>query len=72
MSGSSSASEPTRVSILGKDSIIIDYGLWKNFVVPDLLENVSSSTYILITDTNIGALYQSSLESAFNLHSSHL
>ncbi|KAG9803645.1 hypothetical protein KCU98_g23024, partial [Aureobasidium melanogenum] len=72
MSGSSSASEPTRVSILGKESIIIDYGLWKNFVVPDLLENVSSGTYILITDTNIGALYTPAFEAAFNEHTSKL
>ncbi|KAH0258049.1 AROM pentafunctional protein, ARO1, partial [Aureobasidium melanogenum] len=72
MSGSPSASEPTRVSILGKESIIIDYGLWKNFVVPDLLENVSSGTYILITDTNIGALYTPAFEAAFNEHTSKL
>jgi len=72
MSDSSSASAPTRVSILGQDSIIIDYGLWKNFVVPDLLENVSSGTYILITDTNIGALYTPSFEAAFKQHTSNL
>jgi pentafunctional AROM polypeptide len=72
MSGSTSASEPTRVSILGKDSIVVDYGLWNNFVVPDLLENVSSGTYILITDTNIGTLYTPAFEAAFHQHTSKL
>nr|POE53554.1 pentafunctional arom polypeptide [Quercus suber] len=45
-----------KVPILGKDSIIVDYGLWRNYVVHDLLENITSSTYVLICDTNLAKL----------------
>lgn len=72
MSGTNGTGEPTRVSILGKESIIVDYGLWKNYVAKDLVENVKSSTYVLITDTNIGPLYTSSFEQAFQSHVSKL
>ncbi|KAI1210541.1 Pentafunctional AroM protein [Annulohypoxylon truncatum] len=48
---------PTRISILGSDSIIVDHGIWRNFVPDDLLENLNSSTYILITDTNLHDRY---------------
>ncbi|KAI0914655.1 EPSP synthase-domain-containing protein [Ustulina deusta] len=58
-------SGPTRVSILGSDSIIVDHGLWRTFVTDDLLDNLSSSTYVLITDTNIRPLYVPSFESQF-------
>ncbi|KAL1297789.1 hypothetical protein AAFC00_006325 [Neodothiora populina] len=66
MSGSVATNEPTRVSILGNESIIVNYGLWKNYIAQDLLENVKSSTYVLITDTNIGPLYVSAFERSFN------
>ena len=46
-----------RVSILGKENIIVDYGLWGGFVAEDLLSTLPSSTYAIITDTNIGPLY---------------
>ena len=46
-----------RVSILGKENIIVDYGLWGDFVAEDLLSSLPSSTYAIITDTNIGPLY---------------
>ncbi|TKA70327.1 Pentafunctional AROM polypeptide [Friedmanniomyces simplex] len=46
----------TKVSILGKDSIIVDYGLWQKYVANDLLHNVTSSTYVLICDTNLAKL----------------
>jgi len=58
-------SGPTCVNILGSDSIIVDHGLWRNFVTDDLLDNLASSTYVLITDTNIHPLYVSSFESQF-------
>ena len=41
----------------GKESVIAEFGLWKNYVVNDLLTNLPSSTYVLVTDTNIGPLY---------------
>lgn len=54
-----------RVSLLGKESIIINFGLWRNFVVSDLLTNLESSTYVLITDTNLGSLYTQTFREAF-------
>ncbi|KAI1737221.1 EPSP synthase-domain-containing protein [Xylaria scruposa] len=62
---SSSSSGPTRVRILGSDSIIVDHGLWRSFVTDDLLDNLASSTYVLITDTNIHPLYVPQFESQF-------
>ncbi|KAK5175751.1 3-dehydroquinate dehydratase (3-dehydroquinase) [Saxophila tyrrhenica] len=44
------------VPILGKDSIIVDYGLWRQYVVADILRNVPSSTYVLICDSNLAKL----------------
>lgn len=54
-----------RVSLLGKESIIINFGLWRNYVASDLLDNLESSTYVLITDTNIGGLYTETFCKAF-------
>ncbi|KAK5464535.1 3-dehydroquinate dehydratase (3-dehydroquinase) [Exophiala xenobiotica] len=54
-----------RVSLLGKESIIIDFGLWRNYVASDLLTSLESSTYVLITDTNLGSLYTKSFQEAF-------
>ncbi|KAI5864175.1 Pentafunctional AroM protein [Durotheca rogersii] len=48
---------PTRISILGSDSIIVDHGIWWHFVSDDLLVNLKSSTYVLITDTNLRDRY---------------
>ncbi|KAL9004343.1 MAG: hypothetical protein Q9188_002837 [Gyalolechia gomerana] len=48
-----SSIEPTRVSILGKEDIIVGYDIWGSYIIEDLLVNVPSATYILITDTNI-------------------
>ncbi|KAL5413283.1 hypothetical protein PMIN06_009713 [Paraphaeosphaeria minitans] len=57
--------EPTKVTILGKDSIVVDYGLWQNHVAHDLVTAIPSSTYVLITDTNIGPLYIPAFEESF-------
>lgn len=65
MATANGQSSPTRLSILGKDSIVVDYGLWRNFVVNDLLTNIKSSTYVLISDTNIGSIYTPIFEEAF-------
>lgn len=56
---------PTKVSILGKEDIIVDHGLWLNYTAKDLLHNLTSSTYVLITDTNIGPLYVPAFKSCF-------
>ena len=42
--------------ILGKESIVVDYGLWQHFVVNDILRNIPSSTYVLICDANLATL----------------
>ncbi|KAJ5430777.1 Shikimate kinase [Penicillium cf. griseofulvum] len=38
-------SEPTKISILGQESIVADFGLWRNFVAKDLISGLSSTTY---------------------------
>ena len=57
--------DPTKLSILGRESIIIDYGIWGDFVARDLLESVVSSSYVLVTDTNIHDRYVPRFEAAF-------
>ncbi|KAI9792364.1 MAG: 3-dehydroquinate dehydratase (3-dehydroquinase) [Piccolia ochrophora] len=57
--------EPTTVSILGRDDIIIDFDIWGSYVAHDLLYNLPSSTYVLITDTNIAPIYVPSFEQSF-------
>lgn len=56
---------PQKISILGEDSIIAEYGLWPDFVATDLLSHVKSSTYVLITDTNLHDIYVPSFRSCF-------
>ncbi|ROT34933.1 pentafunctional AROM polypeptide [Sodiomyces alkalinus F11] len=58
-------SDPTRINILGQDSIIVDHGIWLNFVSHDLLENIKSSTYVLVTDTNLFDIYVPAFQKAF-------
>ncbi|KAI9744964.1 MAG: 3-dehydroquinate dehydratase (3-dehydroquinase) [Claussenomyces sp. TS43310] len=48
---------PTKIAILGREDIIIEFDIWQNFVAQDLLTNLKSSTYVLITDTNISEMY---------------
>lgn len=66
------SARPTKVNILGKDSIVVDYGLWQSYIAQDLLSNIPSSTYVLITDTNIGPLYTPTFERAFSSAASSL
>ena len=61
----SSAQNPTMVSILGKQSIVVDHGLFENYIAKDLLQNVKSSTFVLITDTNISPLYVPAFRKSF-------
>lgn len=39
--------------------------LWRTFVAQDLITNIPSSTYVLITDTNISPLYVPTFETSF-------
>ena len=57
--------EPTKVEILGKESIIIDYNIWGSWIAQDLLQNVPSSSYVLVTDTNIHDRYVPLFQQAF-------
>ncbi|KAL8709403.1 MAG: hypothetical protein Q9220_005786 [cf. Caloplaca sp. 1 TL-2023] len=56
---------PTKVSILGKETIVVDYNIWGSYIIDDLLTNVPSSTYVLITDTNLCKQYVPSFEESF-------
>ncbi|KAL8892387.1 MAG: hypothetical protein Q9215_000661 [Flavoplaca cf. flavocitrina] len=58
--------EPTKVSILGKENIVVDDNLWGTYIVHDLLTNVPSATYILITDTNLHDKYVPSFDTSFS------
>lgn len=58
-------SEPTKISILGRESIVADFGLWRNFVATDLVNNLPSTTYVLVTDTNLGSIYTPAFQKAF-------
>ncbi|TKA34330.1 Pentafunctional AROM polypeptide [Salinomyces thailandicus] len=43
-----------KIPILGKkEGIIVDYGLWQHYIATDILGNLSSSTYVLICDSNL-------------------
>ncbi|PGH09394.1 pentafunctional AROM polypeptide [Helicocarpus griseus UAMH5409] len=56
---------PTKISILGRESIVADFGIWRNYVAKDLLSSCPSSTYILISDTNLTPLYLADFQKAF-------
>ena len=59
----------TAIPIFGRDDILVDHGIWLNFVPLDLLENLKSSTYVLITDTNLESLYIDAFRERFqNVH----
>lgn len=57
--------EPTKISILGRESIVADFGLWRNYVAKDLINGLPSTTYVLVTDTNLGSIYTPSFQKAF-------
>ncbi|PNS21865.1 Pentafunctional AROM polypeptide [Sphaceloma murrayae] len=67
-----SSHEPTKIPILGKESIIVDYGLWQDYVAHDLLTNLPSSNYVLITDTTIGKIYAPVFQRSFENHAQKL
>ncbi|KAG0126698.1 EPSP synthase-domain-containing protein [Tuber indicum] len=62
---SDNGSTVTTVQILRKDTIKVGYDLTDSITV-DLLQNLISSTYVLITDTNLAPLYLPAFESSFN------
>jgi pentafunctional AROM polypeptide len=54
-----------RVSILGKDSIHCGFHLVP-YIVETVLKTLPSSTYVLITDTNVATLFLAAFTSEFN------
>ena len=56
---------PTGVPILGAETIVVGYSIWGPFVIQDLLQHVPSSTYVLITDTNLSNWYCSAFAAEF-------
>jgi pentafunctional AROM polypeptide len=66
------SANPTKISILGKEDIIVDFDIWHTFVVEDLLKNIRSSTYLLITDTNLAPLYVPHFQKAFDQQAAQL
>ena len=58
-----------KVSILGKDSIHCGFHLVP-YIVKTVTETLPSSTYVLITDTNVGNLHLTSFQSEFDKLSS--
>ncbi|KAI9056099.1 hypothetical protein LZ554_001027 [Drepanopeziza brunnea f. sp. 'monogermtubi'] len=68
--GSTNPNAPTRITILGNEDIVVDFDIWRQFVVEDLLSNLPSSTYVLITDTNLSPLYVPVFQAAFSTLSS--
>ncbi|THD00447.1 hypothetical protein EYZ11_000011 [Aspergillus tanneri] len=62
--------EPTKISILCgenqyRESIIVDFGLWRSYVAKNLIIDCPSTTYVLITDTNIGSIYTPAFQKTF-------
>ncbi|KAK0103575.1 3-dehydroquinate dehydratase (3-dehydroquinase) [Cadophora gregata] len=68
--GSATPHTPTRIAILGKEDIVVDFNIWRSFVVEDLLSNLPSSTYVLITDTNLAPRYVPDFAQAFSTRTS--
>ena len=54
-----------RVSILGKDSIHCGFHLIP-YIVETVLKSLPSSTYVLVTDTNVAGLYLPAFVNEFN------
>ena len=54
-----------KVSILGKESIHCGFHLTP-YIVQTVLQTLPSSTYVLITDTNVASLYLAAFTGEFN------
>lgn len=60
-----SAVDVRKVSILGKDSIHCGFHLVP-YIVKTVTETLPSSTYVLVTDTNVGNLHLHSFQAEFD------
>lgn len=57
--------EPTKVGILGRESIAVGYALWQHYIAQDLQSSLPSTSYVLVTDTNLSPIYVSSFKASF-------
>lgn len=57
--------EPPKISILGRESILVSYGLWYNYVAKDLITAFAATTYVVVTGTNIGSINIPSFQQTF-------
>lgn len=55
----------SKVSILGSESIVLGFHL-TDYIIRDVLSNIPASNYVLITDTNLAAIYLERYVSAFH------
>ncbi|KAI5287422.1 3-dehydroquinate dehydratase (3-dehydroquinase) [Ascosphaera aggregata] len=56
---------PTTIPILGRYSIVADFDIWRTFVAQDLIKSCASTTYILVSDSNVAPLYFAPFEESF-------
>ena len=61
----SSLAEVLKISILGSESIHVGFHLLP-YIFHNILSTLPSSTYVLVTDTNLASLYLSTLQEEFN------
>ncbi|PHH73907.1 hypothetical protein CDD82_5197 [Ophiocordyceps australis] len=67
------ASEAQTISILSnKAGIVVDHGLWPAVIASDLVCDLPSSTYVVITDTNLNERYIPSIQRCFESESEHV
>lgn len=57
--------EPTKIAILGEETIEVGNQIWGTYIIEDLFKSVPSSTYLLVTDTNLYENYCPEFERAF-------
>ncbi|RIA91003.1 Shikimate dehydrogenase [Glomus cerebriforme] len=60
-----------KVSILNEESIILGFHLTK-FMIRDVISNIPSSTYVIITDKNIAPIYLTKIVEDFNIIASEI
>ena len=60
-----SAADVQKVSILGRESIHCGFHLVP-YIVKTVLDTLTASTYVLVTDTNVANLHLASFQSAFD------
>src|SRR5437868_13356331 len=61
----------TKVSILNEESIILGFHLIK-LMLRDVISNIPSSAYVIITDDNLAPIYLSKIKDDFNKISSEI